>query len=215
MKPGEVFHQAIAERAYMIFERRGGQPGHEVSDWLQAETEVLNGFLEVNGQIHVARQKEWVALSYKLGTLYPLNEPEQMGCVTTLQRLSRFEEVIDRMEVVYGFRMLRGLPERIGDLDDIFTYSYLWVLGAYEIIRTLAQQTNHPAVVSAKKSFARVRVPLAKLKAGKATDFNFPFTGVLPPVFGVGWAINKREIISRAYLSHEMVSALKQYADQA
>jgi len=46
-----VFHQAIAERAYMIFERRVGQLGDEVSDWLQAETEVLNGFLEANGQM--------------------------------------------------------------------------------------------------------------------------------------------------------------------
>ena len=194
MIPGEVFHRIIAERAYMIFERRDGQPGHAVSDWLKAEEEVLNGFLEVNRNMHAARQKEWVALSYKLGTLYTLNEPEQMGCVMTIQRLSRFEEVIDRMEVVYGFRFLRGLPERVGDLDDIFTYSYFWILGAYEIMRTLAERTNHPAVVSAKRIFARVRVPLAKLEKRKADDFNFPISTFFPPVFGVGWAVNQKEI---------------------
>ena len=80
----------------MIFERRVGQPGDEVSDWLQAETEVLNGFLEVNGQIHVARQREWVSLSHKLGTLYPLNEPEQMGCVTKLPHCGSWDRQIAR-----------------------------------------------------------------------------------------------------------------------
>jgi DUF2934 family protein len=28
-------------RAYEIFEQRGGEPGRELDDWLQAETEVL------------------------------------------------------------------------------------------------------------------------------------------------------------------------------
>ena len=33
--------QEIRIRAYEIFEQRGGEPGRELEDWLQAEAEVL------------------------------------------------------------------------------------------------------------------------------------------------------------------------------
>jgi hypothetical protein len=31
---------AIRARAYELFERRGGEPGHELDDWLEAEREL-------------------------------------------------------------------------------------------------------------------------------------------------------------------------------
>jgi hypothetical protein len=31
----------IAQRAYEIFQARGGEPGHDLDDWLQAESELL------------------------------------------------------------------------------------------------------------------------------------------------------------------------------
>jgi len=34
----------IRERAYQLFEARGGQPGHELDDWLQAEREIKRRF---------------------------------------------------------------------------------------------------------------------------------------------------------------------------
>jgi hypothetical protein len=34
--------EEIARRAYELFIARGGQPGHELDDWLQAESELLN-----------------------------------------------------------------------------------------------------------------------------------------------------------------------------
>ena len=34
----------IRERAYELFEARGGQPGHDLDDWLQAEREVKHHF---------------------------------------------------------------------------------------------------------------------------------------------------------------------------
>lgn len=30
-------HDEIARQAYMLYEKRGGEPGHEMEDWLQAE----------------------------------------------------------------------------------------------------------------------------------------------------------------------------------
>ena len=33
--------EEIAQRAYEIFQARGGEPGHDLDDWLQAESELL------------------------------------------------------------------------------------------------------------------------------------------------------------------------------
>jgi Protein of unknown function (DUF2934) len=33
--------EEIAERAYEIFRARGGEPGHDLDDWLEAESELL------------------------------------------------------------------------------------------------------------------------------------------------------------------------------
>ena len=34
--------EQIAQRAYELYEARGGEPGHEIQDWLEAEQEVNN-----------------------------------------------------------------------------------------------------------------------------------------------------------------------------
>ena len=37
---GELSLERIRERAYEIFVARGGEPGHESEDWIQAEREL-------------------------------------------------------------------------------------------------------------------------------------------------------------------------------
>jgi HSP20 family molecular chaperone IbpA len=37
----ENLQRAIAERAYSLFELRGGEDGHDVEDWLTAESELI------------------------------------------------------------------------------------------------------------------------------------------------------------------------------
>lgn len=37
----ELTEEAIRERAYQLYEERGGGPGHDLDDWFQAEAEVL------------------------------------------------------------------------------------------------------------------------------------------------------------------------------
>jgi Protein of unknown function (DUF2934) len=39
--------EAIRRRAYSLFEARGSEHGHDVEDWLVAETELLNGNKEI------------------------------------------------------------------------------------------------------------------------------------------------------------------------
>jgi hypothetical protein len=52
---GKEIHELIARRAYAIYEGRGHIPGHDVEDWLQAESEVVLplclGYMEENGDL--------------------------------------------------------------------------------------------------------------------------------------------------------------------
>lgn len=101
------------------------------------------------------------------------------------------------------------------------TQSYLWVLGAYEILRTLAQriregQSDNPPDVGdkikeARDRFARVRVPLAKFEAAdrhKTTENHFAYPGV-DFKYGIAWAVNETEVISRQELSDIFLGALE------
>jgi hypothetical protein len=42
---------AISLRAYDIYQRRGGEPGHEIEDWVQAEKEILEALIKEESQL--------------------------------------------------------------------------------------------------------------------------------------------------------------------
>jgi hypothetical protein len=42
---------AISLRAYDIYQRRGGEPGHEIEDWVQAENEILEALIKEESQL--------------------------------------------------------------------------------------------------------------------------------------------------------------------
>jgi hypothetical protein len=42
---------AISLRAYEIYQRRGGEPGHEIEDWVQAENEILEALIKEESQL--------------------------------------------------------------------------------------------------------------------------------------------------------------------
>jgi hypothetical protein len=44
-------HDAIPRRAYEIYLERGGQPGHELEDWFQAESELKSAALFMRAAI--------------------------------------------------------------------------------------------------------------------------------------------------------------------
>ncbi|KVF67065.1 hypothetical protein WJ15_05125 [Burkholderia cepacia] len=103
-------------------------------------------------------------------------------------------------------------------LNDHFTMSQLWVMGAYELIRTFRQQLDkneHPQLAMYRAlvaNFAKVRVPLAKLEAAKK------FKGghsIARPGFavgkGVGWVVSDDEFIRREELADELIHCLTEY----
>jgi len=48
--PEETDSKTIEVRAYELYEQRGGEPGHELEDWLEAEREI--------GKITMAKEPE-------------------------------------------------------------------------------------------------------------------------------------------------------------
>ncbi|PBP36170.1 hypothetical protein CCL11_12525 [Pseudomonas syringae] len=124
-------------------------------------------------------------------------------------------------------RFVRAHPDEQNALYDHYsiqshkTQSYLWILGAYEILRTLAQrvkngQSDDPPDVAARieaarDRFARVRIPLAKFEASrkyKAIDNHIAYPG-LDLKYGIAWQLNESEVISRQELSDVFLEALE------
>ncbi|WP_446891400.1 hypothetical protein [Aeromonas veronii] len=101
------------------------------------------------------------------------------------------------------------------------THSYLWILGAYEVVRTLTQllkeqKSDDPVVVlhrfqAARTRFARLRIPLAKLEPArdyKKTDFQIAYPGFDYDV-GIAWQVNEDMVISRQELSDLFLDTLE------
>lgn len=112
-------------------------------------------------------------------------------------------------------------------LNDHITTSYLWVLGAYEAVRTMTQRTYdvgelvsdsmRQEFIRVKNSFNRVRVPLAKMEpagAHKATDSHIAYPGFNFDAC-VAWQVSDDTIITRRDLSDQLLDLLeKQRSEQ-
>ena len=111
------------------------------------------------------------------------------------------------------------LSEWLG-IGDAIALSYLWVLAAYEAIRTIDQRLAElgPAATSRRRAsadlkhkFERLRIPLAKLEPSKrnlTTDYSFPRPG-FEDNRGIAWEVAPGESVSRSYLSDEFLSLLE------
>lgn len=106
------------------------------------------------------------------------------------------------------------------DTSESLRLSYFWVLGAYELVRTIAQRTGEGAPLCAanfsgidklKRDFERIRIPLAKLEASrnnKTTDFR---TAI--PIFdrkknSTAWVVAPNVLISRRELADNLLDFL-------
>jgi hypothetical protein len=105
-------------------------------------------------------------------------------------------------------------------LNDRFTLSYLWVLGGYEVVRTICQRIKEkrdgvPDEVAAKfeelkKEFNRLRVPLAKMEPASAhrnTDSHFAYPAINTK--GIAWQVSQDVFITRRDLADRLLEALE------
>jgi len=111
---------------------------------------------------------------------------------------------------------LRYQAENEFDLADRFTLSYLWVLGAYELVRALDERatistttfsdSQRSKLLEAKRRFERIRMPLAKFEPSRrhrATDSRVAFP-VMHQSKGISWRVAPDAYVTREDLSHEL-----------
>lgn len=139
-----------------------------------------------------------------------------IGVVQQLARLD--EKLIQKSKEHHPASEIK--PGTLEDFDHFLTLSYLWVLGAYEIIRTISQRAKENSEIfsektinkinETKKLFERIRIPLAKLepaKAHKDTDSSIAFPR--NSANGIGWHIAPDTYILRIQLSDALLETLK------
>ena len=163
------------------------------------------------------RNERWLKVSIGLARFEPTMWPLvlQLGRLDT--RLIQADEIWpDRFfEPKISYEDSSALHEHI-------TLSYLWVLGAYEFIRTLCARLSTdveektPAeirdiLIEVKRRFARVRIPLAKMEAASKyseEDSPIAYPGIKRGA-GVAWQLNPSTIVTRRELSDALLQALE------
>jgi hypothetical protein len=108
----------------------------------------------------------------------------------------------------------QGTEQQMLELNDLLTQSYLWVLGAYEIIRSISQRlegdSRQQAARDAKYIFERVRMPLAKMETGKRFSGDSPIAyPALNMEHGIAWQVQQDVFISRFELSETFLRFLE------
>ena len=105
------------------------------------------------------------------------------------------------------------------EFTERLTLSYLWVLGAYELLRTLDQRTREAAfgtpssmaarITATKHLFERVRIPLAKFEASRLNPNDSPVAyPAINPIHGVAWHIADNTFVSRRELADAFLALM-------
>lgn len=162
------------------------------------------------------RFERWLKVSIGLARFDPF-------LPSLVQSLGKMDATLCETDVslVEKYRQGGNANEDYEMIQGHLTHSYLWILGSYEVIRTLTQsikenKSDDPAEVlerfqNAKKRFARLRIPLAKFEVAKAhnkTDFKIAYPGFAYQI-GIAWQVSDDVVISRQELSDLFLETLE------
>ena len=163
------------------------------------------------------RNKRWINVSLSLGKI-------EAFFVPTIQGLGRLDSEL----IVEDDRFCELSLEEVSTIDeslrltDRFTYSYLWVLGLYELVRTLDDRCRNnfkflgsdlnDKVKELKNKIGRLRVPLAKMEPSKKYEkIDSPIAyPAIHRTFGISWHISNMVYISRRELSDDTLSLFEE-----
>lgn len=158
------------------------------------------------------RYSLWVSVSLS----WARNDPEWVT-VTRIQGLGIIDaELYD----INRYDVEEVLENNLTVYDHVNIKSYLWILGAYELLRMMDQRIRETPEIAdenattyinqAKKEFERIRVPLAKLEKARRFHDDFAVPKLGADEEELGWQINENEIIYYRYLSDIVIDTLNQ-----
>ncbi len=165
------------------------------------------------------RYQRWVHSSHGLAKI---GGPAKEALVWVVQKLGRLDcQLISEDE---RFRRLsQEEKETIEEsilLTDRDTLSYLWVLGAYELVRTLDQRCRDDKTLlpdnlanrirKLKHRIARLRIPLAKMEPAKKYRGDDPIAWpAIHPEHGTAWRVAPDTFITRRQISDDLLELVE------
>ena len=177
---------------------------------MNEELEKFNSLIEHINQVDLERRNCWIEHQGSLDYVHELLCAPYQGIAW-----------IDALLVKEDGKLVSGEPIGLmGDLSQHFTQAYLWVLGAYEIVRTISQfsdkaentalSTHKDEIRALKHKFELVRMPLAKFEASRKNPDGYTFAWpIVDKQKGTGWLISEGSYITRRELSDEFLELMK------
>jgi len=134
------------------------------------------------------------------------------------RELTAFDRfLVTNVEEIYAYPDDQAIGHAVL-LTRHLTLSYLWVLGAYEVIRSIDQRffsgnPNGPdtyEIKATKRQFSRLRVPLAKYEAERRSpgDSSIAYPA-LSAAHGAAWMLSESVLISREELAEAFLTMLE------
>lgn len=161
-----------------------------------------------------SRIERWVWVSHRLGTVEPF-------MTIYVQQLGRLDcQLIDTDRwVLANFHNPTGDEADLLRLNDHLAMSHLWILGIYEVIRTLHQRLGEhdqaAEIGAVKKRLNELRVPLAKMEAAGdrsgQTRIAYPMLNL---DHGAAWQLSETKVITRLELSELVLSCFEAFSAQ-
>lgn len=137
--------------------------------------------------------------------------------VISIQGLGRLDhDLYEQDKLISENPEALSLGGDLGALSYHITMSYLWVLGAYEVLRSIRQRikesgSQDEALTTLLRKFERLRMPLAKFEAAtrhKETDSRIACPA-LNSQHGIAWQVSESTFISRGELANEFLALLE------
>lgn len=167
------------------------------------------------GNFDNERNKRWVAASIGLRRVEEFMIPTVQGLGLLDCRLTpeddRFERLSEEEQSTFEESMM--LTER-------FMLSSLWVMGAYELVRTIDQRAREDSIFVVgevaecvkhlKRELERIRMPLAKMETADRFPGDYPIPQLYRmPGYGVAWRVSEDVLFSRLKLSDGLLNLLE------
>lgn len=166
------------------------------------------------------RLNNWINCSLKLSKIDNFMAPILQGLGHLDIKLIDYEDKLLKLEPS-NKKAEKEIIEDSIRLTKSFTYSYLWVLGAYELVRTIDQKCRDNSnllgedlnnkIKELKIKFERIRIPLAKMEPArryKETDYRIAYPTIKIPGNRLAWRISENEYVVRKELSDDLLDVL-------
>lgn len=166
--------------------------------------------------------EQWVTSSLALNKVEPLQ-----FLIQITQGLGKIDVELREWEAEnlkeQSIQQSRPSESKIIEFNDRVIQSHLWVLGVYEVIRTLSQKAKNDhqifgdvineKIAKTKHDLEIIRIPLAKLEPRRLKDCTALALPIVFPDLGLGWRINSEIpgteiVISRQELADEVLELL-------